>query len=164
MTASKEPTVLLALDAGVRETGWTVFKGDEVIESGVTGLSTRRKVEPEVRVSHLLQSLDELTEKWNPKLVALCQLSGINWPVPALDLLLTSLAEWSAGRGLPQLSYTAQEVHTTIAGHPNASRDQLGYATMLLLGLIGQGRSTHEWEAIAVGHYHLTRGKQAEAA
>jgi hypothetical protein len=27
---------------------------------------------------------------------------------------------------------------------------------MLLLGLIGQGRSTHEWEAIAVGHHHLT--------
>ena len=44
-----------------------------------------------------------------------------------------------------------------IAGHPNASRDQLGYATMLLLGLIGLGRSTHEWEAIAVGHYHQTR-------
>ena len=63
MTASKEPTVLLALDAGVRETGWAVFKGDEVIESGVTGLSTRRKAEPEVRVSHLLQSLDELIEK-----------------------------------------------------------------------------------------------------
>jgi len=116
------------------------------------------------RVSHLLQSLDELTEKWNPKLVALCQPSGISWPVPALDLLLTSLAEWSAGRDLPQFSYTAQEVRTAIAGHPNASRDQLGYATMLLLGLIGQGRSTHEWEAIAVGHYHLTRGKQAEAA
>jgi Holliday junction resolvasome RuvABC endonuclease subunit len=116
------------------------------------------------RVSHLLQSLDELTEKWNPKLVALCQPSGISWPVPALDLLLTSLAEWSAGRDLPQFSYTAQEVRTAIAGHPNASRDQLGYATMLLLGLIGQGRSTHEWEAIAVGHYHLTRGKQAEVA
>ena len=116
------------------------------------------------RVSHLLQSLDELTEKWNPKLVALCQPSGISWPVPALDLLLTSLAEWSAGRDMPQFSYTAQEVRTAIAGHPNASRDQLGYATMLLLGLIGQGRFTYEWEAIAVGHYHLTRGKQAEAA
>jgi len=108
--------------------------------------------------------LDELTEKWNPKLVALCQPSGINWPVPALDLLLTSLAEWSAGRDLPHFSYTVQEVRTAIAGDPNASRDQLGYATMLLLGLIGQGRSAHEWEAIAVGHYHLTRGKQAEAA
>ncbi len=122
------------------------------------------RVESEVRVSHLLQSLDELTEKWNPKLVALCQPSGINWPVPALDLLLTSLAEWSAGRDLPQFSYTVQEVRTAIAEPPNASRDQLGYATMLLLGLIGQGRSAHEWEAIAVGHYHLTRGKQAEAA
>jgi Holliday junction resolvasome RuvABC endonuclease subunit len=169
MTTSQEHTgqediVLLALDAGVRETGWAVFKGDEVIESGVTGLSTRRKVEPEVRVTHLLQSLDELIEKWNPQLVALCQPSGINWPVPALDLLITSLSNWSAGHDLPQFSYTAQEVRTAIAGHPNASRDQLGYATMLLLGLIGQGRSTHEWEAIAVGHYHLTRGKQAEVA
>ena len=150
-------TVLLALDAGVRETGWAVFQDGKVIESGITGLSTRRKVEPEVRVSHLIESLDELAGKWTPQAVALCQPSGINWPVPALDLLVSSLSEWSAGRGLPQFSYTAQEVRAAIAGHPNASRDQLGYATMLLLGLIGQGRSTHEWEAIAVGHYHQTR-------
>ena len=150
-------TVLLALDAGVRETGWAVFQDGEVIESGVTGLSTRRKVEPEVRVSHLIESLDELAGKWTPQAVALCQPSGINWPVPALDLLVSSLSEWSAGRGLPQFSYTAQEVRAAIAGHPNASRDQLGYATMLLLGLIGQSRSTHEWEAIAVGHYHQTQ-------
>jgi len=34
---------------------------------------------------------------------------------------------------------------------------------MLILGLIGQGRSTHEWEAIAVGHFHLTRSGQAAA-
>jgi len=152
-------TVLLALDAGVRETGWAVFKDDEVIESGVTGLSTRRKVEPEVRVAHLIESLDELGGQWPPGAVALCQPSGINWPVPALDLLVSSLTEWSSGRRLPQFSYTAQEVRTAIAGHPNASRDQLGYATMLLLGLIGQGRSTHEWEAIAVGHYHQTLGQ-----
>ena len=152
-------TVLLALDAGVRETGWAVFKDGEVIESGVTGLSTRRKVEPQVRIAHLIESLDELAGKWQPEAVALCQPSGINWPVPALDLLVSSLTEWSSGRGLPQFSYTAQEVRTAIAGHPNASRDQLGYATMLLLGLIGQGRSTHEWEAIAVGHYHQTQGQ-----
>ena len=75
--------------------------------------------------------------------------------MPALDLLIASLATWSSERALPQFSYTAQEVKTAIAGHPNASRDQLGYAIMLLLGLIGQGRSTHEWEAIAVGQYHL---------
>ena len=69
--------------------------------------------------------------------------------------VVVDIGTWSSERGLPQFSYTAQEVRTAIAGHPNASRDQLGYAIMLLLGLIGQGRSTHEWEAIAVGHYHL---------
>ena len=153
-------SVLLALDAGVRETGWAVFQDGEVAESGVTGLSTRRKLEPEVRVSHLIDSLNELAGQWDPQAMALCQPSGINWPVPALDLLLSSLAIWSSERGLLQFSYTAQEVRTAIAGHPNASRDQLGYAIMLLLGLIGQGRSTHEWEAIAVGHYHLTRNNQ----
>ena len=157
MTVDFAHPVLLALDAGVRETGWAVFKDGEVIESGVTGLSTRRKLDPAVRVSHLIESLDELASQWKPQAVALCQPSGINWPVPALDLLISSLAGWAAERGLPQFSYTAQEVRTAIAGHPNASRDQLGYAIMLLLGLIGQGRSTHEWEAIAVGHYHQTR-------
>ena len=149
--------MLLALDAGVRETGWAVFQEGEVTESGVAGLATRRKLEPEIRISHLIESLDELAGRWRPQAVALCQPSGINWPVPALDLLAASLTTWSSGRGLPQFSYTAQEVRTAIAGHPNASRDQLGYAIMLLLGLIGQGRSTHEWEAIAVGHYHLTQ-------
>lgn len=168
MTIDTAGPVLLALDAGVRETGWAVFKDGEVAASGITGLSIRRRLEPQVRVTHLIESLSELASQWSPVAVALCQPSGINWPVPALDLLLLSLGQWSTERGLPQFSYTAQEVRTAIAGHPNASKDQLGYAIMLLLGLIGQGRTTHEWEAIAVGHYHLTRttrspGKQTQA-
>ena len=156
MTPYSSHTVLLALDAGVRETGWAVFKDGNVAASGVAGLSTRRKVEPEIRVLHLIESLNELVGQWKPESVALCLPSGINWQVPALDLLVSSLTRWTSEHGLAQFSYTAQEVRTAIAGHPNASRDQLGYATMLLLGLIGQGRSTHEWEAIAVGHHHLT--------
>ena len=134
MTTNVVAPVLLALDAGVRETGWAVFKDGEVAASGVTGLSTRRKLEPEVRVSHLIESLDELAFQWMPQAVALCQPSGINWPVPALDLLLLSLAQWSEESELPQFSYTAQEVRTAIAGHPNASRDELGYATMFAVG------------------------------
>jgi len=39
MNVTAEVPALLALDAGVRETGWAVFKNGEVIESGVTGLS-----------------------------------------------------------------------------------------------------------------------------
>ena len=71
MTATPDTPVSLALDAGVRKTGWAVFKDGEVIESGVTGLSTRRRLEPEVRVSHLFESLDVLAGQWNPQSVAL---------------------------------------------------------------------------------------------
>ena len=41
-------------------------------------------------------------------------------------------------------AYTAQEAGDAIARHPNTSKDQLGYAIMLKLGLNGQGRATHE--------------------
>ena len=57
--------------------------------------------------------------------------------------------------------YTSQEVREAMTGHPNASRDQLAYAVMVSLGLIGQAKTTHEWEALAVGYYHLTRGAAA---
>ena len=123
MTATPDTPVLLAPDAGVRKTGWAVFKDGWVIESGVTGLSTRRKLEPEVRVSHLIESLDGLAGQWNPQSVALCQPSGINWPVPALDLLISSLAARSLERGLPQFSYPAREVRAAIAvGHYHRTR------------------------------------------
>ena len=123
MTATPDTPVLLALDAGVREAGWAVFKDGGVIESGVTGLSPRRKLEPEVRLSHLIESLAGLAGQWTPQPVALCQPSGINWPVPALALLISSLAARSSERGLPQFSYTAQEVRAAIAvGHYHRTR------------------------------------------
>ena len=37
MNVTAEVPALLAFDAGVRETGWAVFKDGEVIESGVSG-------------------------------------------------------------------------------------------------------------------------------
>ncbi len=119
MNVTAEVPALLALDAGIRETGWAVFKNGEVIENGVTGLSTRRKVEPEVRISHLIRSLNVLASQWQPQIVTLCQPSGINWPVPALDLLVSSLAECSTKRGLPQFSYTRLG---STCGHRRASQ------------------------------------------
>ena len=77
--------------------------------------------------------------------------------MPALDLLSDKLVQWAMRHGLPVHAYTSQEVREAMTGHPNASRDQLAYAVMVSLGLIGQGKTTHEWEALAVGRYHLTR-------
>ena len=90
-------------------------------------------------------------------MVAHSQPSGIHWPVPALELLDAALLEWSGRHRLRLHAYTAQEVRTAVAGHPNASREELAYAVMASLGLIGRAKTTHEWEAIAVGQFHLSR-------
>jgi Holliday junction resolvasome RuvABC endonuclease subunit len=111
----------------------------------------------EARLHQLVECLGLLVERWRPGAVAHSLPSGIHWPVPALELLNAALVQWSLRHRLRLYAYTAQEVRAAIAGHPNASRDQLAYAVMLSLGLIGQGKTTHEWEALAVGHYHLSR-------
>ena len=118
-------------------------------------LRSRRPIRPDVRVDHLIQSLDELVGQWAPDAVACCQPTGIGWEVPALRLLDAALVQWAGRRGLPFYAYTSQEVRTAVVGHPNASRDELGYAVMERFGMIGQSKTSHEWEAIAVGDYHL---------
>ena len=60
-------------------------------------------------------------------------------------------------------SYTAQEVRSAITGHSNASKEHLAYAVMVGCGLIGQAKSTPEWEAIAVGRHHLLSSSSSKA-
>ena len=42
-----------------------------------------------------------------------------------------------------------------LSGRANASKDEMAYMIMTRWGLLGEGKSTHEWNAIAVGDYHL---------
>jgi Holliday junction resolvasome RuvABC endonuclease subunit len=160
MTRRDDEAVLLAIDAGLRETGWAIFRCGQPVRlrrTGVIVVPGRRRVDAKVRVAHLVQCLDALVEEWGPGAVVCSEPSGIHWPVPALELLDAGLTEWSERRRLRVYTYTAQEVRLAIAGHPNVSKDQLAYAVMVRLGLIGQGKTTHEWEAVAVGDYHLRR-------
>ena len=157
MTQEGPGPVLLALDAGVRETGWAVFRNGVIQATGTIKLISSRRIDAQVRVNHLVECLDDLVARWQPHEVACCQPTGIGWRMPALDLLDAALARWSARHRLCLYAYTAQEVRTAVAGHPNASRGDLGYALMTRFGLNGQGKTTHEWEAIAVGGYHLSR-------
>lgn len=157
MTCSGEARTLLAIDAGVRETGWAIFGSAGLDRTGVIAVARRGRVDGAARVDHLIRCLDGLVDRWRPGTVACCQPSGINWPIPSLELLDAALCRWAGRHGLHLCTYSTQEVRSAIAGHANASRDQLGYAIMVRLGLIGQGKTTHEWEAVAAGHYHLTR-------
>ena len=144
--------VLLALDAGVRESGWAVFEDGATVTTGVIGVGTKRCTQAQARIKQLVEGLDLLVERWTPGEVAHSLPSGIRWEVPALDMLSDNLSKWSLRHSLPVHAYTSQEVREAMTGHPNASRDQLAYAVMVSLGLIGQGKTTHEWEALAVGH------------
>ncbi len=157
MTTPDQAAALLALDAGVRETGWAIFRDGLPVATGTIGSPGRRGLDAPARVSRLVEALDRLVEDWRPRAVAHSQPSGIHWPVPALELLDAALLQWSKGHLLRLYPYTTQEVRAAIAGHPNASKDQLAYEVMVSMGLIGQAKTAHEWEAIAVGHYHLSR-------
>ena len=108
-------------------------------------------------MEHLIRCLDGLVDQYSPQAVVHSRPSGIHWPVPSLELLEESLVGWSRRHNLPLHGYTAQEVRSAIAGQTNASQDQLAFAVMERLGLIGLSKTSHEWEALAVGEYHLER-------
>ena len=153
---------LLALYPALRETGWAVFTdcgepsrtGPALTASGVVGLKTRRMTKPPERIAHQLEALTAIAARWSPACVVRSEVSGMSWRLPGLEALGEALRGWATGLNLPLTGYSAREVRAAIAGQPNASKDALGYAVMLRLGLIGQSRATAEWEAIAVGCYH----------
>ena len=161
MSQGASQATLIALDVGVRETGWAVFDRDEIRATGSISLKSRHRIEAAARIAHLIQSLDQLLMEWQPGVVACCQPTGIGWKVPALELLDGALAQWSSRHKLCWYSYSSQEVRAAVAGHPNASRGDLGHAVMMRFGWIGHSKSTHEWEAIAVGGHHLKRWEPA---
>lgn len=150
---------LLALDAGVMETGWAVFRSDRMFDTGIIKMARNRSrtLDAAGRVEYLVRCLDELVAWWMPAAVAYGQPSGLRWPAPSLEMLDNALVNWSANQRMPLYTYSAQEVRAAIARHSNVPPDQLAYAIMRRLGLIGVSKSTHEWEALAVGYYHLWR-------
>ena len=87
MSQLKKEQALLALDPGVRETGWAIFRGMTLAATGVISDASRKPKEAKVRISHLVEGLDGLVEEWRPASAVLSQPSGIHWPVPALELL-----------------------------------------------------------------------------
>ena len=152
--SAHQPGPLLALATGLRETGWAVFCGSTVAASGIVGLKSRNMA-PSDRIAHQLDALSAVAVRWSVAYAVRSRADGINWRVPGLEQLDDALHTWADGLGIPLLDYTTQEVRAAVAGQPNASRDALCYAVMQRLGLIGQSRSTAEWEAIAAGYYHL---------
>lgn len=151
---SSESGALLALAAGLRETGWAVFHGSTVAASGVAGLKARRKMEPADRIAHQMNALSAVALRWRAVCAVRSRADNISWRVPGQGQLDDALRIWADGLAIPLFDHTIREVRAAVAGRSNAPRDALCYAIMRRLGLIGQSRATAEWEAIAVGYYH----------
>ena len=126
ITPSGRASVLLALDAGVRQTGWAVFESKRLLRTGVIISPKRNGLKGSDRIANLMAELDLLAESYHPEAVACCQPSGINWAVPSIRLLEDSLSCWSQTREIGFFTYTTQEIKAAIAGFANASADRLG--------------------------------------
>ena len=145
---------LLALATGLRETGWAVFDGESVATSGTVGLKSNGRMEPSVRIVHQLDALNAVVQRWEVGFVARGRAGGVNSRQPGLALLDDALRCWASGLRVSLFEYTSKEVRAAVAGRHNAPREAQCYAIMQRLKLIGESRTTAEWEAIAVGYYH----------
>lgn len=146
---------LLAINPGTRRTGWAVFVDGLLNSTGVFSVPAVLRARPDERAVLLVCSLDELAVRWDVRAVACRRGSSVGPPAPGTAPLEAALSRWREFRELAWYSCTTAEVRTALAGKPNASREALSYAVMEGLGLIGETRTMEEWEAAAIGVYHL---------
>ncbi len=146
---------LLAISVGTRRTGWAVFVDGLLKETGVISIPAVLRARPDERAVLLVCSLDELAVRWDVHEVASRGRSSVGLPQRGMAALEAALSRWREFRGVAWYSYTTAEVRTVLAGKPNASKEALSYAVMERLGLIGETRAAEEWEAAAIGVYHL---------
>ena len=154
---------LLSLYPGVRQTGWAALTSNRkahpdrpmIAASGIAGQKARRKVEPALRISCLLEALTKIADDWRPYCIVISEASGLSRQSPGRAELDEALRAWADALGLPSVYYPALEVRAAIAGRSNAPKEALAHAVMVRLMLIGQSRSPIEWEAVAAGCYHL---------
>ena len=81
MTKRAPGGVLLALDAGVRETGWAVFDAagsPSQHGTGVVKAPAPRRSGATARVNHLMLALDQLVEQWGPAVLTHSRPSGFS--------------------------------------------------------------------------------------
>ncbi len=91
MAEDAENGTLIALDAGVRVTGWEVFSNGQIEGLGTIKLRARQCIDVSAGVAHLVECLNDLMARWNPDVAACSQLTGIGRKVPARNCWILPL-------------------------------------------------------------------------
>ena len=185
--------VILAIDPSTTVTGWAVFShlppqrqddgGEEpasagplrvvhsdssweLVETGIIIAHNRpKRVEVSERIQAIKMELTRMVDKWRPLEVACGKPAALQLPYQqqGIEMLGLTLERWAEELGLPLYSYLIREIREAMVGRPNCAKEELAYTVMNRWGLLGTGKSSHEWCAIAVGDYHLERQHRSGA-
>ncbi len=114
------------------------------------------------RIKAIEAELDRTVETWMPGEVACGKPSTMQLPSQqeGIEMLTRALERWAQNHDLPLYSYPLREIRVAISGRANAAKEELAYAVMTHWDLLGAKKTTHEWNAIAVGDYHLAQHTQ----
>ena len=139
----------------------------QLVETGViTGEHRPWRAQLSDRVKEIQSALDSLAERWRPCEAACGKPSIMHLPNQreGVEMLSRTMDQWAQERNLPLYCYPLREIRSVVLGRANAASEELAYTAMVRWGLLGQEKTTHEWNAIAVGDYHLVRQKSVRGA
>ena len=177
---------LLAIDLSVREMGWALFSTENGAESGAAdegpypirvhgqeGCSWRivntGAVDPKCgskhtklpeRLENIRRELERMAELWRPTEAACGRQSLLHLPQrkESVEALSQVLDAWAREHDIRLFIYPLKDVRVAMLGRANAGKEELAYTVMTRWGMLGTGKSTHEWTAIAIGDYHQSLG------
>src|SRR5437773_3808954 len=164
---------ILGIDPGLQVTGYAVLEvGKErrpiVCEAGVIRSSEgRTKPDIALRLVALHQSLAEVLEQFQPKVVVVEQLYA-HYQHPRTAILMAHargvIFLAAAQRELPLISYNATRIKKTVTGNGRAPKDQVQRTIQRELGLRGLPEPPDVADALAAAlcHYYLQRLPKAQ--
>lgn len=182
---------LLAIDLSVREMGWAVFSTEHSPASGAdTDETAYMKRLPEgcawrivntgavdpkygskhtklpERLENIKRELARMAELWRPAEAACGRQSLLHLPQrrESVEALGKVLDAWAKEHDIRLFIYPLKDVRIAMLGRANAGKEELAYTVMTRWGMVGTGKSTHEWTAIAIGDYHQSLGTSESEA
>lgn len=132
----------------------------ELVETGVIIAYDRsHRSDIKRRIAAIEEALDNTVDRWQPLVACYGRPPQLQLPQQqeGMEILRESLERWAGEHGLPIHCYPIREIRTALVGRPNVAKEELAYSVMTRWGLLGEGKTTPEWNAIAVGDYHLGR-------
>ena len=168
-TGTAAPEAQGLVDDGSSDEGLAIPQASldwNLIETGLIVVHRRfHCVDLDARIAVIEEQLDQVIDRWCPAQVACGMPAPLQLPSQqaAGAVLSNSILEWAKAHHLSMYPYHQRDIRWGMLGRGHAAKEELAYVVMTRWGLLGQEKTTHEWNAIAVGDHHL-RCENVESA